>query len=63
MWRSQAWTLVTSSMTIALPGQTHGWLPIILVLVGLALVAGMAGLLAFRPQRRGGPRRIPDRRR
>jgi len=63
MWRSRARTFVSPAVTIALPGGMHGWLPIILVLIGLALVAGTAGLLALRPPRRGGPRRIPDRRR
>jgi hypothetical protein len=48
---------------MALPGGTHDWLPVILVVVGLVLVAGAAGLMAFRPLRRGRPRRIPDRHR
>ena len=64
-------------MTVALvsqPGRAAmtDWLPILLVVIGLVLVAGAAGLAAFRPLRRGrtgrprrtsGPFRMPGRRR
>jgi len=42
------------SVSIALPGRTHGWLPVMWAVIGLVLVAGAAGLLAFRPLRRAG---------
>jgi hypothetical protein len=50
-------------VTVALPAGTGGrmsdWLPILLVVAGLVLAAAAAGLLAFRPLRRGG-HPVPD---
>lgn len=49
---------VSPEVTVALPAGAHGrmsdWLPILLVVIGLVLAAATAGLLAFRPLRRGG---------
>jgi hypothetical protein len=48
---------VSPQVTVALLGGTRDrmsdWLPILLVVTGLVLAAAMAGLLAFRPLRRG----------
>jgi hypothetical protein len=48
---------VSPQVTVALPAGTHDrmsdWLPILLVVTGLVLAAATAGLLAFRPLRRG----------
>jgi hypothetical protein len=48
---------MSPEVTVALPAGTRGrmsdWLPILLVVIGLALAAATAGLLAFRPLRRG----------
>jgi hypothetical protein len=49
---------MSPEVTVALPAGTRGrmsdWLPILLVVTGLVLAAATAGLLAFRPLRRGG---------
>jgi hypothetical protein len=49
---------VSPQVTVALAGAAQGqpasWLPLLLVVMGLVLVAGTAGLAAFRPLRRGG---------
>jgi hypothetical protein len=48
---------VSPEVTVALPAGTRGrmsdWLPILLVVTGLVLAGATAGLLAFRPLRRG----------
>jgi hypothetical protein len=56
--------LATSpAVTVALVSQRGragmNWLPIVLAVTGLVLVAGAAGLAAFRPLRRDPPRRGP----
>ena len=54
------------AVTVALVSQRGragmNWLPIVLAVIGLVLVAGAAGLAAFRPLRRGPLRRGPLRR-
>ena len=49
---------MSPEVTVALPAGTRGrmsdWLPILLLVTGLVLAAATAGLLAFRPLRRGG---------
>ena len=54
---------MSPEVTVALPAGTRGrmsdWLPILLVVTGLVLAAAAAGLLAFRPLRRGG-HPVPD---
>lgn len=51
------------AVTVALVSQRGragmNWLPILLAVTGLVLVAGAAGLVAFRPLRRDPPRRGP----
>ena len=45
---------VTVALAVGTRGRTSDWLPILLVVTGLVLAAATAGLLAFRPLRRGG---------
>jgi len=47
----------TTTVASPTPGTAHSgidWRPILLVVLGLVLIAGTAGLAAFRPLRRGG---------
>jgi hypothetical protein len=44
---------VTVVLPIQTPGQPTSWLPILLVVIGLVLVAATAALVALRPLRRG----------
>jgi hypothetical protein len=50
---------VTVALSAGTGGRMSEWLPILLVVAGLVLAAAAAGLLAFRPLRRGG-HPVPD---